>query len=285
MIRIATAPIKYLTQPDAHPILKLFIFLLGFLTGLISAYLVLTRVWWPDVRLTEARSAAVISTPATESDPSSLPAAIATPPAIATKRLPDIETTPDTWSSSGHAALPTPSAPVEAGTPYAATPETQSVALPILETDLDRLRPRDLLIPVRGVKTSDLRDTFGDARGGNAHRAIDIMAPRGTPVMAVDDGRIEKLFTSQRGGLTLYEFDLRGEYCYYYAHLDRYAPGIEAGLVVRKGDLIGYVGSTGNAQPDAPHLHFTIFRLGADKRWWQGTALNPYPLWKGPHVP
>ena len=108
---------------------------------------------------------------------------------------------------------------------------------------------------------------------------MDIMAPRGTPVLAVEEGRVEKLFTSKQGGLTLYQFDPSGEYCYYYAHLDSYAKDIEQGRLLRKGDVIGYVGSTGNASPTAPHLHFTIFRLGAEKRWWEGTAINPFPLW------
>ncbi len=135
-----------------------------------------------------------------------------------------------------------------------------------------------LLIPIAGVKPSDLRDTYGDPRSGHAHEAIDIMAPRGTPVRAVDDGRVAKLFKSVPGGLTIYEFDRGETYTYYYAHLDRYAERLREGDEVKRGDVIGYVGSTGNAVATAPHLHFAMFRLGPEKRWWQGTAVNPYPL-------
>lgn len=136
-----------------------------------------------------------------------------------------------------------------------------------------------LEMPVDGVRPEDLHDTFSETRQGTRpHEALDIMAPRGTPVRAVRDGHIEKLFTSRQGGLTIYQFDPSGTYAYYYAHLDRYADGLEEGQRVRAGDLLGFVGSTGNASPDAPHLHFGIFRLGPQRRWWEGEALNPYPL-------
>jgi murein DD-endopeptidase MepM/ murein hydrolase activator NlpD len=140
---------------------------------------------------------------------------------------------------------------------------------------------RDLTMPVDGVDGDDLRDTFHETRAGTRpHEALDIMAPRGTPVRAVRDGHIEKLFTSDAGGLTIYQFEPTGAYAYYYAHLDRYAPGLIEGQQVARGKLIGFVGSTGNASPDAPHLHFAIYRLGPGRRWWEGLALNPYPLLK-----
>lgn len=136
-----------------------------------------------------------------------------------------------------------------------------------------------LLIPVQGVEASQLSDTFGDARGTDrSHRAMDIMAPTGTPVLAVSDGRIVKLFDSRAGGLTIYQFDPTETYSYYYAHLDRYAAGLTEGQLVRRGDVIGYVGSTGNADPASPHLHFAINRLGPQKRWHEGEPINPYPL-------
>jgi murein DD-endopeptidase MepM/ murein hydrolase activator NlpD len=139
-----------------------------------------------------------------------------------------------------------------------------------------------LIIPVDGIRPSQLTDTYNDRRGGaRPHEALDIMAPRGTPVLAAADGKIVKLFDSKPGGLTIYEFDPSESVAYYYAHLDRYAPGIAAGLQVKQGEVIGYVGSTGNASPDAPHLHFAIFRLGPEKNWWQGTPINPYPLLAG----
>ena len=108
------------------------------------------------------------------------------------------------------------------------------------------------------------------------------MAARGTPVVAVADGHVEKLFTSERGGLTIYQFEPSGRYAYYYAHLDRYADGLAEQQPIRRGQVIGYVGFTGNASPDAPHLHFAIFQLGPERKWWEGTAINPYPLLTAP---
>ncbi|MEO5606641.1 MAG: M23 family metallopeptidase [Polaromonas sp.] len=138
--------------------------------------------------------------------------------------------------------------------------------------------PPALLLPVQGLTTSDLRDTFGEGRDANqrGHEAIDIMAPRGTPVLAADDGRIAKLFLSQPGGITIYQFDPTGQFAYYYAHLERYADGLVEGQSVRRGSVLGYVGATGNASPEAPHLHFAIFRLGPDKQWWKGEPINPF---------
>ena len=146
---------------------------------------------------------------------------------------------------------------------------------------VDTLRDRDLAMPVDGVDGGDLRDTFSDSRGGGrAHEAIDIMAPRHTAVRAVDDGVIQKLFTSDAGGLTIYQFEPSGMFTYYYAHLDRYAPELGEGQQVKRGDVIGYVGSTGNASPNAPHLHFAIFRQTPEHQWWKGEPVNPYPVLK-----
>lgn len=141
----------------------------------------------------------------------------------------------------------------------------------------DVLAARELLYPLKGASRSTLRDNFDEGRAGHRHEALDIMAPRGTPVVAVDGGRVAKLFTSAAGGITVYQFDRDERYVYYYAHLDRYAKGLAEGQWLERGQVLGYVGSTGNAKPDAPHLHFTIFRLGPDKRWWKGKAVNPYP--------
>jgi len=133
-----------------------------------------------------------------------------------------------------------------------------------------------------GVDASQLFDTFTQSRAaGRPHEAIDIMAPRGTPVMAVADGKVEKLFLSKPGGLTVYPFDTAEKLAYYYAHLDRYAAGLAEGQALKRGELVGYVGSSGNADPAHPHLHFAIFELGPEKHWWEGRALNPYPLLAG----
>ncbi len=139
-----------------------------------------------------------------------------------------------------------------------------------------------LLLPVQGIRADQLQDTFTDARSeGRVHDAIDILAPNGTPVLAVADGTVEKLFDSVRGGLTVYQFEPSGRYCYYYAHLDRYAEGLAEKKTIKRGEVIGYVGSTGNASPEAPHLHFEIHVLGPEKQWWKGESINPYPVLKG----
>jgi murein DD-endopeptidase MepM/ murein hydrolase activator NlpD len=135
-------------------------------------------------------------------------------------------------------------------------------------------------MPIAGVDPRTLHSNFSEARGGHAHEALDIMAPRGTEVLAVAEGNVVKLFTSKPGGLTVYQFDDSRTWCYYYAHLDRYAPGLKEGMLLRKGDVLGYVGSTGDASPNAPHLHFAVFQLGPEKHWWQGTAVDPLPLLK-----
>jgi murein DD-endopeptidase MepM/ murein hydrolase activator NlpD len=137
-----------------------------------------------------------------------------------------------------------------------------------------------LRMPIAGVDPNTLRSNFSEARGGHAHEALDIMSPRGTPVVAVAEGNVVKLFTSKQGGLTVYQFDNSRTWCYYYAHLDHYAPGLTEGMLLRKGEVLGYVGSTGDASADAPHLHFAIFQLGPDKNWWQGTAVDPLPVLK-----
>lgn len=131
--------------------------------------------------------------------------------------------------------------------------------------------------PIRGITLAELRDSFEEVHNGHRHEAIDILEPRGTPVHAVVPGTVRKLFLSKPGGNTIYEFDEAGEYCYYYAHLDRYAAGLHEGMRVESGDVIGFVGSTGNADSNTPHLHFAIFELGPEKLWWQGKAVNPYP--------
>jgi murein DD-endopeptidase MepM/ murein hydrolase activator NlpD len=145
--------------------------------------------------------------------------------------------------------------------------------------DYELLAQRKLTLPIRGLDARDIQDTFQQGRAeGKLHEATDILAPRGTPVVAIEDGIIQKLFLSKPGGITIYEFDRAGVFCYYYAHLERYAGGLTEGMSVKRGDVIGYVGTTGNAPPQTPHLHFAIFRLGSEKHWWQGTAIDPYPV-------
>ncbi|HET7728515.1 MAG TPA: M23 family metallopeptidase [Usitatibacter sp.] len=145
------------------------------------------------------------------------------------------------------------------------------------EAPADPLAARRLLIPVKGLKREDLRDTFDEKRGIRRHHALDIMAKRGTPVVAVDDGRVVRVRRHLLGGLTVYQYDPGERYAYYYAHLDRYAKGLEEGRLLKRGDVIGYVGSTGNAPASAPHLHFAITEMDHQKRWFRGKPVNPYP--------
>ena len=176
--------------------------------------------------------------------------------------------------------------PVEPAVPPAvmgpiatATAPARAVANDVATTMMrDPDAPRPMIIPVAGVDRSAMRDMFDEVRGNRRHEAIDIMAPRGTPVIAADDGVVKKLFTSVPGGLTVYEFDPDERFCYYYAHLDGYAAGLHEGQVLRRGEVLGYVGTTGNAPKNAPHLHFALIRLDPDRRWWKGTYVNPYPL-------
>jgi murein DD-endopeptidase MepM/ murein hydrolase activator NlpD len=180
-------------------------------------------------------------------------------------------------------AMPQPTAPAPVESSNAAPPAVQA---PPASSPVDAaIPPTDqLLLPVQGIMPRQLVDSFNDPRGnGGRHEAIDIMAPRGTPVFAAIDGTVAKLFTSVRGGLTIYEFDPSRTYAYYYAHLDHYAPTLAQGQALKRGDVIGYVGSSGDASPDAPHLHFAIFALGPEKQWWKGTPVNPYPLLTATH--
>ena len=140
-----------------------------------------------------------------------------------------------------------------------------------------------LMVPVAGVRRQELRDSFGAARsGGRSHLGIDIMARDGTPVLAAATGTIVKRDSSGLGGISLYQRDLDGATIYFYAHLSRYRPGIKEGDLVRQGDVIAYVGHTGNAQASAPHLHFGVYTVTDPNRWWHGRDLNPYPLLKAP---
>lgn len=170
-------------------------------------------------------------------------------------------------------------------TPPAVSPPPPAVtaaepSLPVMSANVtEALRSRSLTLPVQGIKKDDLRDTFNEMRGGSRrHEAIDILAPRNTPVFAVEDGKIARLFLSDAGGITIYQYDPTNSYVYYYAHLERYADGLKEGDTVKRGQVIGYVGTTGNAPRDTPHLHFAIFKMTDDKRWWQGTPVDPYSV-------
>ena len=159
-----------------------------------------------------------------------------------------------------------------AGAPAAATSVASAEAV-------DYLLARGIFIPVAGATLSQLHDTFDEGRdGGRVHRALDIIAPRGTPVLAADSGRILRISVSTLGGNTIYATDPLGRVVYYYAHLDGYQPGLAQGALVARGDTLGFVGTTGNAPRDAPHLHFQVMRMPLDGKYWDGDPINPYPL-------
>lgn len=165
-----------------------------------------------------------------------------------------------------------------------AVPAPAAAALPPMRQPVAQAATGRLIIPVQGVSATQLVDTWGQSRAGGErrHEAIDIMAPRGTPVLSAAEGEVEKLFVSEQGGITVYVRSPDRRTIYYYAHLDRYAPGLAEKQAVRAGEVIGYVGFTGDASPDGPHLHFAIAQARPDERWWQGTPVNPYPLLRAP---
>jgi peptidoglycan LD-endopeptidase LytH len=198
----------------------------------------------------------------------------ATPPAAAPPSQTPATPSPQTAATppAPNAATPTPS-PASSPAP---SPRAQASSGDANEA----LASMRLLIPVAGVKPTELRDTFSDARSeGRVHDAIDIPAPRGTPVLAAADGRVVKLFQSAKGGMTVYQLASADEhFVFYYAHLDRYADGLAEGHAARRGETIGYVGDTGNAGHGNTHLHFQIYRVADPKHFWTGENTNPYPL-------
>ena len=176
------------------------------------------------------------------------------------------------------AAGPPGPAVLPAGEP-AAHPEPASADV-VHTADLDYLRAHQIIVPVAGVSPAQIQDTFGDPRdeGARIHHAIDILAPKGTPILSADDGKVLRLSHNEAGGISLYTVDPEGRIVYYYAHLDRYRDGIAAGMTIAKGDTLGFVGQTGNAT--TPHLHFQVMRWPADGKYWYGEPINPYPLFK-----
>lgn len=182
--------------------------------------------------------------------------------------------------------VPPPEVALEPAVPPAviAPIATETAPPPVVANEEPSMRdadgPRAMIVPVAGVGRGEVRDMFNESRGNRRHEAIDILAPKGTPVIATDDGVVTKLFTSKPGGLTVYQFDPDQRFCYYYAHLDRYAPGLHEGQLLRRGEILGYVGTTGNAG-NTPHLHFALIRLDRERRWWKGTYVNPYPHLSG----
>jgi murein DD-endopeptidase MepM/ murein hydrolase activator NlpD len=176
--------------------------------------------------------------------------------------------------------------PTPEGTPVAANPVVAAgaPAAPAAgittssSNDVEYLRDRRLLLPVAGANIAKLEDTFLEGRDGGdrTHRAIDILAPRGTPILSADDGRILRMSTNPLGGISMYAVDSQNRLVYYYAHLDHYNDAMSPGRTIAKGDTLGYVGTTGNAPKDIPHLHFQVMRWPADGKYWNGEPLDPF---------
>lgn len=182
----------------------------------------------------------------------------------------------DTLTAPG----PTP-APIALGPTPKTGATSGSSAPPVVPADIEALRAQAPIIPVAGVQAKNLIDSFDDMRGGTRrHNALDIMAQRNTPVLAATSGTILKMHDSVAGGLSIYESDPTSRFVIMYGHLDSYRPGLKEGASVKRGEILGFVGSTGNASPLAPHLHFQIMRNDNMKEWWKGTPLNPFPVFR-----
>ncbi|MEP6912506.1 MAG: M23 family metallopeptidase [bacterium] len=231
----------------------------------IAAFAVLGASFWLGTRHPRYQEAAI-----PESD-KSLGSASPTPSTI-----PTVSPVPTQTASASPGVALIPNGP-DTGYSSPSPESTQSTKGSILSNNF--VGTLKLIIPVTGVKPEQLQDTFTDARSeGRSHDAIDIMAPDGTPVVAASDGEIVRLFQSDRGGTTIYQLSPDKKLVFYYAHLQRYADGLVAGKYARQGEVIGYVGDTGNAGAGNYHLHFSIAVLADPKRYWEGTNINPYPL-------
>ena len=230
----------------------------------IAAFAVLGTSFWLGTRYSRYQDAAI---PESERSPGSVAQTPSTVPTVSPG--PTQTATP----APGVAQMPGGSA--EGSSPYSES--TQSTKGSIFSNNF--VGTIKLIIPVTGVRPEQLQDTFTAARSeGRSHDAIDIMAAAGTPVLAASDGEIVRLFQSDRGGTTIYQLSPDKKLVFYYAHLQRYADGLVAGKFARQGEVIGYVGDTGNAGAGNYHLHFSIAVLADPKRYWEGTNINPYPL-------
>lgn len=186
----------------------------------------------------------------------------------------EVRLSTDTAERDEPVALATPTPRAQSATSSERAVSTAGSGLP---DPIEELHRHALSVPIDGVDPESLKGSFAERRGGShPHEAVDILAPRGTPVHAIEDGTIAKLFYSNAGGTTIYQFDPTGRFSYYYAHLDRYAAGLTEGQRVSRGDIIGYVGTSGNAPPGTPHLHFAVSELTPARKWWEGRPLDPY---------
>jgi len=192
-------------------------------------------------------------------------------------RMPPPSASPLSVGNSSTAVAPTPATPMTGTSPR---PTRADSGVNANASELQQLAAV-LDVPVQGVERTQLRDTYAEPRSGHTHEALDIIAPRGTPVMSATDGTLRKLHNSKAGGLMVYSGDASDRFLLLYGHLDRYADGVKEGMPLKRGQVIGYVGTTGNAPIGTPHLHFAIMRGKPSQAWWRGTPVNPYPLLAG----
>lgn len=178
---------------------------------------------------------------------------------------------------TGVPAAPSPAAPALVS---AKPPPDHARALPMAPLPWTGMV---LTVPIAGVARGDLADSWGDPRdnGLRLHHGTDIMAPVGTPIIAAAPGTIEKMWESAKGGKTLYIRSPARDWTCYYAHLSDYAPGLHEGQVVTAGQLIAYVGDTGNAGAGNYHLHFGLTHTTPDQHWYEGQDVDPYPYLAG----
>ena len=225
----------------------------------------------------------VCSAPRPRLCPSLSTAAVALLLAACTRPRVPIVASPTPAPSQRTSRNPTAGNSNSSGSTGAAVPLATSAVLGTsAEADIEYVRSRRLQVPVAGIHSDQLADSFDEPRDGTRrHRAIDILAPRGTPVLAADDGRVLRVSWNSAGGNTVYATDAEGRIVYYYAHLDHYRDSLVAGMPLTKGDTIGFVGTTGNAPKDIPHLHFQIMRMPHDGKYWNGEPINPFAILRG----
>jgi peptidoglycan LD-endopeptidase LytH len=243
-------------------------------------------IWYLNTRMRPATPVTPINTPTATSELSNpannassnsdASASSSASPSVA----PTTDATPAPDASPSAEAAASASPTTTTSPPASSTPQSSPAAPVAADAHASNsANAGELLIPVAGVRPEQLQDTYTQSRSaGRTHNSIDIMAARNTPVLAAADGQIIKLFNSERGGITLYQLGTDKRTVYYYAHLERYADGITENRFARRGEIIGYVGDSGNAGRDNCHLHFSIWLITDPKRFWDGENINPYPL-------
>jgi murein DD-endopeptidase MepM/ murein hydrolase activator NlpD len=262
-------------SPRARVLLLAASILLG-LTALVWYLNTKTRPATPVTPINTPAATSELSNPANNASSTAASASPSVAPTTTHAPAPDVSPSTEAAPSSSNGATNTSSPTTPSGLPAQASP-----AAPVASGAhaTSPANAGDLLIPVAGVRPEQLQDTYTQSRSaGRTHNSIDIIAARNTPVLAATDGQIIKLFNSERGGITLYQLGTDNRTVYYYAHLERYADGITENRFARRGEIIGYVGDSGNAGRDNCHLHFSIWLINDPKHFWDGENINPYPL-------